>query len=522
MMNNRKLHVLGLTAVLALGATACNDGLTDVNRNPNNPEDAPAPTVFTTATRLAVTRWMGNANLRQFELLAQHLAEVQYPETDQYVRLTATFTEGNFGQAYFTELKDFDIVIKKGRSQSAPGYFGPAMVMRSWEYGIMTDLWGDIPYSSALAGDSLAAENRLQPAYDAQRDIYNGIFATLAEATTAMNGGSPLNLGAADPIYFPTTGRPASEQLPSWIRFSNSLRARHALRLVNVDRATADAQLRAAFTAPGGTFTTNAHSAIFAWPGNGVYNNPWQVNFQTRDDHRVSTDLMSLLNRDSASYQGASVDDPRLPQYARPTVANTNEYRGLENALSHAQSSPQQNTTSRTGLATYAANQPSYLMTNAEVQFIKAEAAERSLGGLTPAEARGFYEAGIRSSMQQWGVAAADITTYLARPDMVYQGGTAGLRQIAREKWIALYTDGIQAYSEWRRTCVPFSVKPGPQATQSTVPRRLLYSTIEQSTNAANVAAAVARQGPDVFTTRIYWDKAPEAAPTFQAGCGQR
>ena len=64
--------------------------------------------------------------------------------------------------------------------------------------------------------------------------------------------------------------------------------------------------------------------------------------------------------------------------------------------------------------------------------------------------------------------------------------------------------------------------QPGPQATQSNVPRRLQYSTIEQSTNATNVAAAVARQGADVFTTRIYWDKQPEAAPTWQAGCGQR
>jgi hypothetical protein len=124
--------------------------------------------------------------------------------------------------------------------------------------------------------------------------------------------------------------------------------------------------------------------------------------------------------------------------------------------------------------------------------------------------------------MEQWGVPAASITTYLARPDVAYMGGTAGLRQIATQKWIALYTDGIQAYSEWRRTCVPFSVKPGPQATQSTVPRRLLYSTVEKTVNGANVDAAIARQGADAFTTRMYWDKNPTAAPTYQAGCGQR
>jgi hypothetical protein len=513
-MSNRKLHVLGLTAALALGAAACNDGLTDVNKNPNNPEDAPAPTVFTTGTRLAVTQWMGNLNLRMFELLSQHLAEVQYPETDAYQRLTATFTEGAFGSAYFQELKDFQIVINKGKQQSAPGYYGPAMVMRSWEYGIMTDLWGDIPYSSALLGDSLGVENRLQPSYDAQEAIYNDIFATLGTATTAMAGGSALNLGAADPIY--------SGSLASWMRFSNSLRARHALRIVNVNPAKASSELAAAFAAPGGVFTANTHTARFAWPGNGVYDNPWSTNFQTRDDHRISTDLMSLLNAGTPAYEGAAVDDPRLPIYARGALADSSQYRGLENALGHAVSAPQMDVTSRTGAATYSASQPSYLMTHAEVRFIQAEAAERGLGGLTPAMAADHYYAGIRASMEQWGVPAASITTYLARPDVAYMGGTAGLRQIATQKWIALYTDGIQAYSEWRRTCVPFSVKPGPQATQSTVPRRLLYSTVEKTVNGANVDAAIARQGADAFTTRMYWDKNPTAAPTYQAGCGQR
>jgi hypothetical protein len=520
MMSNRKLHVLGLTAALALGATACNDGLTDVNKNPNNPEDAPAPTVFTTGTRLAVTQWMGNLNLRMFELLSQHLAEVQYPETDAYQRLTATFTEGAFGAAYFQELKDFQIVINKGLQLNAPGYYGPAMVMRSWEYGIMTDLWGDVPYSAALVGDSFSVETRLRPAYDAQKDIYDSIFQTLNTATTAMNGTSALLLGAADPLY--------SGSMVAWQRFSNSLRARHALRIVNVDPAKASAQLAAAFAAPGGVFTTNAHNARFPWPGNGVYNNPWQVNFQTRDDHRISTDLMALLNTGPETYE-PGVDDPRLPIYARPALAAPTIYRGLENALTHSAAFGQINQVSRTGQVTYSASMPAWLMTNAEVKFIQAEAAERGLGGLTPAQAAGFYTAGIRASIDQWAAAdptraptEAQITAYMARPDVVYAGGTAGLRQIATQKWIALFTDGIQAYSEWRRTCVPFSVKPGPQATQSNVPRRLLYSTIEKAVNGANVDAAIARQGADAFTTRIYWDKNPQAAPTYQAGCGQR
>ncbi len=518
-MTTRRFLSGSLVGVLALSAAACDmDKLTAVNENPNNPTDAPATAVFVNATRNAVSRWLGNANVRQFELVAQHFAEVQYPETDAYVRLTSGFTSGNFNTAYFTEQKDFQQVVRKGREQSAPGIYAPALVMRTWGYGILTDLHGDIPYSGALMGDSLQLDGRIQPAYDPQQAIYNDLFATLAEASSALNSAAGVSLGAADRIY--------AGNRPAWQRFSNSLRARHALRIVNVDPAKASAELALAFAAPGGVFTSNAQSARFNWPGGGVYDNPIAINFQTRDDHRVSTRLMTYL-------KGWS--DPRLPVYAQP-ASETGEYTGLANALSHLQAVAQVGTTSRPSLqlyptaASYASfpgatgtTAPSYLMTYAELLFIRAEAAERSMGGLTPAQAAGFYNAAIRASMDQWGVTStAAIDTYLARTEVAYQGSTEGLKQIAIQKWLALYGDGVQAWSEFRRTCQPAILAPGPSATLNQIPRRLQYSATEAAVNSENMNAAIARQGPDLLTTRIWWDKAPQAAPTFQAGCGVR
>jgi SusD/RagB-like outer membrane lipoprotein len=168
--------------------------------------------------------------------------------------------------------------------------------------------------------------------------------------------------------------------------------------------------------------------------------------------------------------------------------------------------------------------QPSYVMTYAEVAFIKAEAAERSLGGLTPAQAAGFYNAAITASMEQWGVSdAAAIAAFLADPNIAYKGGTAGLIQIAQQKWVALFSDGSQAWAEWRRTCQPANLIPGPYAIISTVPRRFEYSNTEVSVNAGELAKAVTRQGADLFQTRMYWDTAPSAAPTYPgASCGVR
>jgi hypothetical protein len=522
-MKNRRIWTGGLLAALALGAGACdNDGLTDVNVNPDSPTDAPAPNLFVNATRLGVSRWLGNANLRQWELLAQHFAEVQYPETDAYVRLGAGFTSTNFDAAYAGELKDLEQVIRKGRLQGFPGYWAPAQVMQSWEFGVITDMFGDVPFGGALSGDSVGlGPVRIQPEYDPQEAIYDSIFARLAEATTALDAPLAVTLGAADRLY--------GGDRAAWQRFSNSLRARHALRMVNVDPARADAELRAAFNAPGGVFTTNAHSARLVYPGaGGTQDNPWWTNFQTRDDHRVSDRLMFYLKGWSNAAAPAWTD-PRLPVYAQPAKAD-GVYRGLANALTHAAANPQLETTSRPGSIFYGgttsygsfpgpgASTPQYILANAEVQFIRAEAAARGLGGLAPAQAAGFYEAGIRSSMAQWGVTStAEIDAYLARPEVAYKGGVEGLRQIATQKWIALYSDGTQAWSEWRRTCQPFNVRPGPEAALSTVPRRLQYSETEVTTNGTNVQAAVARQGADALTTRIWWDRSEASSPTCGA-----
>jgi hypothetical protein len=514
-MNQKKLLTLGLGVLLAGSAAACNnDKLTDINKNPNNPEDVPASSLFTSAVRLGVSRWLGTTyDLRGTEFVAQHLAEVQYPDEDAYKRLGAADTRATFDGAYTGELADLRKVIVKGEAANEPGTTGPALVMRTWSFSYLTDTWGDVPYFEALAGDSVGAT--ISPKYDPQAEIYADFYKVLGNASTLL-ASAQNTLGSADPIY---GGSPSK-----WAKFSNSLRARLALRVVNVDPALADAQLKAAFAAPGGLIASNADNATFKWPGDGVYDNPWAVNFQTRDDHRVSRTLLNPM---------LANNDPRVGIYAMPTVADPSKYAGLQNGLTHAGASPFFNTTSRPGAVFYPGATaygtfggggkafPSFLMTYAEVNFIKAEAAARSLGGLTPAQAQGFFQAGIRASMEQWGVPSAAIDTYLASAAGTLQAGAAGLTQIAYERWVALYSDGGTAWALWRRTCVPSTLKPGPNALQNTVIRRFQYSPTEVSVNKEQLDAAIARQGADAFTTRMWWDTKPTAAPTFVAGCGQ-
>jgi hypothetical protein len=543
-MTYRSFRFASVGAVVLLGLSACNpDKLTKINTDPNNPISAPPAPVFTYATQIAMSRWFGSTSMnhRGPVLTAQHLAQVQYPDEDSYTRLDGTVTDFDFINAYAQDLKNFQAVIDAGKPDEQEMLWGPAQVMRSLIFGYITDIWGDVPYSQALKGN--AADATLQPAYDVQKDIYTGLFADLTEAVNGMAAGASAvsvltPVGGADPIY-------AGDRL-SWQRFGNSLRARHAMRLANVDPATAQAQIVAAIAAPGGLIASNADNAQMVWPGDGVYDNPWSVNNQGRDDHRLSDRLMGQM---------LPFNDPRVAVYAQPTLCFVNptatgcptnppQYAGMPNALTATDAATWSLTSSRPGRVFYSTNRfckvsfsagayvgctgltgqsfPSFVLTYAEVSFILAEAAER---GWIAGSAATYYNQGIQASMDQWGVTdATAIATYLARPEIAYTPGTAGLRQIALQKWIALYTDGVEAWSEWRRTCVPSTVKPGPAAVIGTVPRRYEYSIREASVNSANMDAAVARQGADDFTTRMYWDSKPTAAPTYPgaAVCGVR
>ena len=184
---------------LAFGLYACNnDTITNLNKNPNSPEDAPPGPLFTQASRLATTRWFGGIDLRTYEWVVQQLAEVQYNDEDRYIRMHGADTELDFNRAYAGELKDLTQIIAKGLDTKQPGIYGPAIALRTLVFSFVTDSWGDVPYSTALKGDSIGSS--LTPAYDRQKAIYTDFFAVLDKASKDLVGAAN-GLGAADPIY---------------------------------------------------------------------------------------------------------------------------------------------------------------------------------------------------------------------------------------------------------------------------------------------------------------------------------
>lgn len=507
-MQKQTLKLSVAVLLLAAGAAACNsDKLTDVNTNPNAPEHVNSGSLFTNATVTGLQNLRGSSFEHGLEALwVQHYAEIQYPEADLNNPRGAT-VEGLWSTLFSGPLQDYYQILQQ--SATSPNIAGPAMVMRSAIYQAVTDLWGDVPYTEANQAPAI-----LTPKYDPQEVVYDSIFAALTKAASIMRADSTV-YGSADPIYG-QGGASAAAQVSSWIKFANSLHARAAMRIQRGNAAKAQAEIVKAFAGP--VFTSNADNAKMTYPG-GTVANPLFLNWAdlgggTRDDQRISKTFVDSLR---------NWNDPRLAAYALPTVNSQraaaditpcdSTYRGFPNGLNAVKvpnpCDPGHNYSlsdySRPTTTIREETAPSIIMTYAELTFIRAEAQER---GWIPGSAAASYAAAITASMQQWGVPAADIAAYLGRANVAYKGGAAGLDQIAYQKWIALFNQETEAYSEWRRTNVP-TLLAGPDViTAKVIPTRLPYPAIENSLNATNLKDATTRQtSADIIAGKVWWDK---------------
>ena len=483
-MNRYRKVTVAVAAAALVGAAGCDNDLTNINRNPNAPEQVGTGVLFAAGVSRAVLYARGTIELTFFSTWPQHIGEFQYPEASYY-ELRPTDADAYWNLFYTGPVQDFEQARRQAVAANRPNEHGPILTMRAWTYYFMTGMWGDIPFSEASKAD----EGNITPVYDAQSLIYDSLLTNLANANTMMAASAGVGLGGQDPIY--------GGDVAHWKKFANSLRARLGLDLIKANPTKARAEVIAAINAGG--FTSNADNAELHWPGDGVNDNPWHANqlegSGTRDDVRMAATLIDTLN---------NLNDPRVEIYARPIANGT--YAGMPHGIEADDAAAYNTLASKLGTQVFAADQPSYLMTYAEFSFIKAEAAFRGWIG-SPADAATYYNDGIRASMQQWGVDAADIDAYLLQPRVVYNPAT-GLQQIMLQKWIAFFTQGYEAWSEWRRTGLPtLTPAAASRINPPQIPRRVVYPQTEQSFNNANLQAAITTQGGDQLTSKVWIDK---------------
>ena len=478
MMRNKLARVAVLVG-LVWAVSAC-DSLTEINENPNAPTDVGPQFLLPQAIQNSVQPAFGAGQyLSHTGIWPQHIVQLQYPD-EELGEVRSSRMEG-YWTGYFTgPLRDIQTVIDKGVETGSPNTEAVGRIWKAWIYHIITDLWGDVPYSEALDIENFT------PVYDTQQAIYAAMLSELtAAAGQLIDGGT--GFGAGDLLY--------GNDFAAWEKFANSLRMRLAMRLSDVDAGTARTEFVAAFNAGG--FTDNLDNAMLQYPGP-PYENPLYENYLGRDDHGISATMVDTL---------MSLNDPRLALYAEPATED-DVFRGHQNGRVDLPAGQSLGWFSRIGNFWRAdgASTPTAIMTYSEVLFLRAEA--RARGWTAESDPATLYTAAIQASMDQYegvGPSDAEIDTYLAQPAVAY----TGMNDIYLQKWIALWMNGPEAWVHVRRTGVP-NLLPGADFTLSRLPVRFSYPDSEESLNKANLSTASTRQGCATLkcflVERVWWD----------------
>jgi len=504
-----------LTAMVLLVSTGCDQDFEEVNRNPNNPEVvSPAlllPHIIRVASNEIVGKSWGLGNV-----VVQYSAKIQFTNEDRY----NWGPQGNPYSVFYNAMRDVNNVIILGEASGQTNYVGAALVMKSLMYAFMTDAYGDLPFTEATK----AKEDINYPKFDRQEVIYQGILNDLARANQLLGASGGTMEGD---ILF-------GGNVTKWKKLANSLRLRALMRLSK--RVDPSSAMQAIVGDPTGSPIIQGNEDNAALQHLPDVPNQHYL-FTTRsgsfDEYRLSTTMERVLK---------DYNDPRLFVYAQPTtesgaglVGDPEDYAGVPNGLADEDAygySPTgdpnkggSNYISNIGLL-FSCLQCSpfasptgfqtMLMSYSEVQFILAEAREK--GYITTGDAETYYLNGIRASFDYYEarLRAANLTpianvtqpesSYYQQAAVAYSGSQQEkLVKIGTQKWLALFFNGMEGWYDWRRTGIP-AISPGPAAFFDSVPRRFMYPTGVQALNRDNYQEAVARQGADVITTRVWWD----------------
>ena len=473
-----------LVALLALGLTACED-LATFNENPN------APTIDQASPNLILPKILyevGNEMTADLgwgfsNIVSQLVATNNFTSVDIY----AWGTYSGTWDLMYRNARDAQNLIILGENLGNDNYVAIGMTMKAYIFSVLTDMYGDIPYSEALQGKSDA---NFTPVYDNQQAIYTDLLDQLEQASNLFDVTQSID----GDIMF-------SGDVVKWAKFTNSLRFRMIMRLENkwseMGLSSTDLQ---AIVDKGVWMESNDDSAMLPYLSVGA--NRWPLHTSrigSFEEKRMSQTIEAQLN---------ATADPRLEVYFRP-VANpdsTGVYRGIPNGLSEDNAinfngGPKNQSTLGTRFREEPDAVDMVFMHYSEFLFLLAEAAEK---GYITGDAEAFYVEGIAANMEYYGL-APDASFYDQEGVAMSMAGTSAdrLELIGTQKWLSLFMVGMEPYFDIRRTGIP-ALTPGQDALFNEVPVRIQYPSSEQALNIDNYDAVVARQGADEITTMMW------------------
>lgn len=472
-LSNAKKSIIAVFSGLLL-LTSCSSEL-DINSDPNAPTAVPNSTLLT-SSEVALGYIIGGEATRMPANIVQYYAGHR-GQPNEYARydITPSSTDGLWTNMY-NILSDLKTIENNTNATNDKLYLGISQLLQVYTFSVLTDNFGDIPYSDALKLSLV-----LTPSYDKQEDIYNDLLATLDKGIANVNTNSGSNPGSADVIY--------SGNATKWAAFGNSLK----LRLLNhLSLRRPGLALTFLQTNPV-LINSSANDAKVVFGISASNSNPiYQFDILSgRKDNAVANTLVDKMK---------SLSDPRISVYFKPVVNGSLSGQILGNIPGDDTDDAGESLFSRTGSAYASTTSPVILISAAEVNFIKAEVYFKASDAVN---ATLSYNNAITQDLTALGLSSAT-SAYLANPLVTYNNT---LQRIMEQKWITMYQGAYESFVDWRRTGFPVLTPSVNNRTSNAIPVRLSYPQIEINVNTAALKAGPGIPTPYVsLSNKVWWD----------------
>jgi hypothetical protein len=474
----KKIQIIAAGLSLLFLSTACTGDFDETNQDPNRVE------VISPGTLLnPIIYGMANHHALRSTEVTFNLMQVSLPFPSVSGGLHRYDVSPNIGNSswnssykWLAGIREMRIAAEKAGDVN---YQAVALTLNSWVYSNLTDLFGPVPMTEAVR----AADGIMYPAYDTQEHIYETILADLERANELYNTQAVMIY--ANDILF-------QNDVTKWKKFTNSLRMRLLLRISNRQETNAFQKLADMVNDPVKypVFQTTAESAMLQVTGVTPNVSPWGRPQDFNNAIKMASFFIDNLN---------TFNDPRRPIIAT-TATDLNAapigYKGIPSAYAGSDSQFQYNA-STLNRNQAVAPMKIMILTYAEVEFIKAELAQRGFIG----DAQTHYNNGINAAMQQLGITAP--AEYFTNTEVAYDGT---LERIMMQKYYALYFTDYQQWFEYRRTGFPELPTTTAMLNNAVMPSRFTYPTDQQVYNPQHYQEAVQMIGDDNINTKVWWD----------------
>jgi len=520
-----KNNFIILLAIVFALATSCKD-LDELNINPNGVDPKTADLNLLLAT---IEVSLGQTVLSLgFNGLGGVMQHTQY---DGWSGGHNDYDWDNTDQSWaglYGILRNNDEFYKKALEGEFEFHQGVALVIKSYTFGYITDLWGDAPYSEALLAEQ--GEEYFEPAYDDQKDIYTGILADLETANTLLSKKSYSNIVAVQDVLY-------GGDVLKWRKFANSLALRYYMRLSAKEPGIAEEGIRRITSDPDtyplilkasedANISFIGSSPSDSWPTNTVFdlspsgsymrvkmcatlvdalqglNDPrlgvWANRIEiplvlvsgsgideiVNGERHISQDIVD----DYVASWGIGVDYD--PEYVGiPTSVFAAPQYNLNPNLEQGVYNPHASMLNDIYQETAGSLLQMRIMSASEVNFILAEAALYGWGSGSP---EGYYADGVEQSLRAWGVGSSF-------NDYISGAPYSDLESIIEQKWIASWTAAAESWFDYRRTGLP-DLQTGESAKREALPLRYYYHyDSEISLNPVHSAAAIDKLEPTEY-----------------------